>query len=116
MESSKQPETRTETIRRLNDALRTGASDDGTIVITSGIQEIGPDFIARVGAAVRAFDTFTPDNDPHLEHDFGAFDVDGERVFCKTDYYDLSMTAHSPDPTDPKVTHRVLTIMLASEY
>ena len=112
----KRPESRTETIRRLNDALRSGASDDGTILITAGIRAMGSDFVGAVAKAVSEFDAFTPDNDPHQEHDFGALDVRGERVFFKLDYYDLSMTAHSPDAADPTVTRRVLTIMLASEY
>jgi hypothetical protein len=55
-------------------------------------------------------------NDPHEEHDFGAFDADGQRVFFKIDYYDESLSYHSPDPTDPAVTKRVITIMLAEEY
>jgi len=66
--------------------------------------------------AVRAFDAFTGDNDPHGEHDFGAFDLCEERLFWKIDYYDQDLRFGSPDPTDPAVTRRVLTIMLASDY
>jgi hypothetical protein len=31
--------------------------------------------------ALRRFDSFTPDNDPHGEHDFGALDFKGQRYF-----------------------------------
>jgi hypothetical protein len=50
------------------------------------------------------------------EHDFGALEIEGERLFSKIDYYDQSLSAHSPDPADETLTKRVLTIMLAEKY
>lgn len=65
---------------------------------------------------VETSDTFTPDNDPHGERDFGAFMHNGECIFWKIDYYDRTMTKGSEDPSDPGQTVRLLTIMLGSEY
>jgi hypothetical protein len=36
---------------------------------------------------VASFNEFTSDNDPYGEHDFAAFDLDGERFNFKIDYY-----------------------------
>ena len=58
---------------------------------------------------------FTDDNDPHGEHDFGIVEHGGVRSFWKIDYYDREMQMLSPDPADPSVTTRVLTVMLAEE-
>jgi len=103
-------------IRNLNDALRHGQSDIGSVMITPGLRDKGFDFLKKVNQAVASFDQFTENNDPHGEHDFGAVDIDGEKIFWKIDYYDLSLKYHSPDATDASVTHRMMTIMLASEY
>ena len=100
----------------LNDELRQGQGINGQIILTSGIHDQGPGFIAEVVKAVAEFDTFTQENDPHSEHDFGALEVQGQKIFFKVDYYDLTMKILSPDPSDPAVTKRVLTIMLAEEY
>ena len=106
---------RTTRIRILNDALRCYAHS-GIMCLTSGVQALGEQGVEEVLLAVRAFDEFTNDNDPHAEHDFGAVWAAGARIFWKIDYYDQELRSGSPDPSDPAVTTRVLTIMLASEY
>jgi len=104
-----------ERIRALNDELRT-TGFGGKTLLTRGMRAKGSDFVGKACAAVRAFDAFNQDNDPWGEHDCATLDVDGERVMFKIDYYDLNGEELSPDPADPKVTRRVLTIMLAEEY
>ena len=59
---------------------------------------------------------FSADNDPHGEHDFGRFEVAGEKFFWKIDYYGSDMMSGSEVPSDPEKTTRVLTIMLSHEY
>ncbi len=77
---------------------------------------LGPTFLEAALAAVAGFERFDADNDPHGEHDFGALSVEGHRLLWKVDCYDSTLTAGSPDPADPAVTTRVLTLMLAKEY
>ena len=66
--------------------------------------------------ALRRYDDFDADNDPYGEHDFGMITAQGHEILFKIDYYDQDLVRHSPDPSDPAVTHRVLTIMLAEDY
>jgi hypothetical protein len=40
----------------------------------------------------------------------GSFKADGQTIFFKIDYYDKDLKYHSPDPADPTVTERVITI------
>lgn len=102
-------------IRALNDQLRmTGTG--GRIVMTGGVAALDPLTQATLFAALRAFDAFTPDNDPCGEHDCASFEVDGQRLIFKIDYYDLEMDGLSPDPADASVTRRVMTVMLTEEY
>jgi hypothetical protein len=62
------------------------------------------------------YDSFDPDNDPYQERDFGTVQVGARHIVWKIDYYDLRMKFMSPDPSDPAVTRRVLTILLPSEW
>jgi hypothetical protein len=103
----------TEEIKILNDAAR--RSFFGCqILVTQGVQSLGN--LVGVLEAVRSYSTFDETNDPYGEHDFGSFTIDGQLLFWKIDYYDIDLQMASPDPTDPAVTARVLTIMLAEEY
>jgi len=102
-------------IRTLNDTFRkTGRG--GRIMLTQGIQALGQKAVAEIIAKVRAFDQFNEGNDPYLEHDFGKIVHGRETVFFKISYYDRAMEFGSPDPTDPAVTTRVMTVMLGEEY
>jgi len=109
--------TKTEQIRILNDRLRQGFSDgQGTAVMTNGIAALGAETVGRIVKTITVYDDFCHANDPHQEHDFGSFEADGHNIFFKIDYYDKTLSCHSPDPADPSVTERVITIMLAEEY
>jgi len=102
-------------IRTLNDQLRRDFSF-GLAVMTPGVAALGAAAAERIFRTIAVFDDFCHANDPHQEHDFGSFKAEGHTIFFKIDYYDKAMTMHSPDPSNPAVTQRVITIMLAEEY
>ena len=108
-------DTKTARIRALNDELRQHLTG-GMAVITVGVAALGPAAVERIVKTIAVFDDFCHANDPHEEHDFGSFEADGQKIFFKIDYFDQGMSMHSPDPADPTVTQRVITIMLAEEY
>ena len=106
---------RAETIARLNDQLRkTGTG--GTIVITSGVQNLTGFCAATLCAALADYDEFDCDNDPHGERDFGDITLFGTNLLFKIDYFDKDLQFASDDPADAAVTQRVLTVMLASDW
>jgi hypothetical protein len=103
-------------IAKLNDICRTAMGVAGRLIQTEGINALPSRDQSAIREQVELFNDFTPANDPHGERDFGAFDHDGEKVFWKIDYYAPDLCHGSEDPSDPRQTVRVLTIMLASEY
>lgn len=107
---------RTQRIAELNDLCRTAPGLGGRWVQTASIAALPPEDQSAIREKVETFDAFTPDNDPHREHDFGEVEHHGIRVFWKIDYYALDMEHGSEDPADPSQTVRVLTLMLAEEY
>jgi hypothetical protein len=105
-------DTKTARIAALNDELR-HRLNGGMAVITPGIAALGQEAVARIVKTIEVYDDFCHANDPHEEHDFGAFDADGKRVFFKIDLYEEPNVKGANG--EPVVT-RVLTIMLANEY
>jgi hypothetical protein len=104
----------TQRILVLNDKLRQHLSG-GIAVMTAGIAALGQVAVDRIVKTIAVFDDFCHANDPYEEHDFGSFEADRQMIFFKIDYYDKTLAYHSPDPSDPSVTERVITIMLAEE-
>jgi uncharacterized protein DUF3768 len=100
-------------IRYLNDAFRTALCGHGEVFVTPGIHALPEHEKTEIMLRVHCFDAFTPDNDPHGEHDFGSFEYAGKTIFWKIDSYDRDLNYGSPDPSDENVTTRV---MLAEEY
>ncbi len=101
-------------IASLNDMFRRSFVG-GSLVITSGLQVCGPLFVRTALKAVRDFEDFPVENDPHGEHDAGDRVVFEQQIIWKIDYFDPSMTHGSEDPADIEHTRRVLTVILAVE-
>ena len=104
-----------EKIKQLNDQLRK-TFIGGRVLITPGVRALDAvDQIVLINK-IKTFDSFTEDNDPNDEHDFGCVTLKGEQFFWKIDYYDTDYLCLSPCPSDEMVTNRVLTLMKAEEY
>jgi hypothetical protein len=98
-----------------NDTLRkTGAG--GRIYMTDRVLALPDITRAEIMDRLERYDSFTLDNDPCGARDFGSFDLDCIEIVWTVQYYDPTFSHTSDDPSDPEITVRVLTIMLAEEY
>jgi hypothetical protein len=102
-------------IRHLNDLLRCQGIG-GQVMITAGLDAFGEEKVQRLLKEVAAFTAFDDSNDPHGERDCATLEVEGIKIIFKIDYFDRNLELHSPDPAEPAVTARVMTVMLADEY
>ena len=101
-------------IARLNDAFRFSGKG-GQLYMTAGIDALPTIEKLLILTEVRCFDAFTPDNDPHGEHDCAVQDFGERRIIWKIDYLPANGFEEA-DPANPATTLRVLTVMLAEEY
>ena len=105
-------DAKTARIRALNDQLRQNFAA-GIAVMTPGVAALGAEAVERIVKTIGVFDDFCHANDPHEEHDFGTFEVDGHTIMFKIDLYEEPDVKGSN--REPVVT-RVLTIVLAEEF
>lgn len=112
--------TRVQQVAPQNDQFRRGDPNvPGTRVITVGINELPKQLdipVAQLAQTVAEYSDFNPDNGPHSDHDFGAFEFHGHKCSWKIDAYNRDYSLGSDDPSDLSKTRRVLTIMLAEEW
>jgi hypothetical protein len=73
--------THTLKIRELNDAFRRLQSGGGKLLLTQGISALPQANKIAILGKVASFDDFSEDNDPYGEHDLGAFEHAGSRIF-----------------------------------
>lgn len=106
---------RSRRVADLNDTFRRSLVG-GRVVMTPGVVALGSEGAMAILRQVAVFDAFTLDNDPYGEHDFGALTHESTTYFWQIDAYDRACEYGSPDPLDPAVTCRVLTVMRADEY
>lgn len=107
-------------IRDLNDRFRKGdLSVPGHKLITRDLintladENIGMELLWPL---ISEYDEFNAENDPHGEHDFGQFNLNDHKCFWKIDVMDPSLELAPLDPTDPTLSVRVLTVMLATDW
>lgn len=107
--------TSAEEIAKKNDKLRkTLLSDDNNgVIVTRSVRE--SEHFDEILEAVKNFEDFSEDNDPHGERDCALFDVGGERYMFKIDYY-ANDFPYGADPYEEEGIRRIITIMSVSEY
>lgn len=103
---------RIDTIRALNDAARSTFTGC-LLVLTEAFEKLPLTIRSHVLKSVREFTQFEEVRD--TEHRYGVIWYEGTEFFFHMDYRDLTLQLHSPDPANPRVTRRVLTVGLASE-
>ena len=106
-------------IAALNDELRKDPTKRhlGFITMTSGVVAL-PWVTVLAKLASLGPEDFPAGDDPYREHDFAAFEVDGEKLYFKIDYFERgsNLTAGAEHPENAATTERVLTVMLRDEY
>lgn len=104
------------TLATRNDIARKSLGIGCMLVQTLGVNGLSVEAQSELREAVEKFNSFTEDNDPNGEHDFGSIQLgtEGTADYCK---YFWKIDDYGDNFRENGATHRlVLTLMEASEY
>ena len=104
-----------ERIRTLNDAFRR-TFVGGTVVITAGVEALPSTNAARSSRRCAPSTPSPTTTIPTANTTSARSTRAASAASGRSTMYDRETEMGSPDPADPSVTTRVLTIMLADEY
>jgi hypothetical protein len=107
---------RADKIRALNDRFRRGDMTLGKVIFVGALAQAPIEKQLLAYGRVKSFEAFEEVNDTYGEHDFGSFDLLGDKFFFKIDYYDHAIQFGAEDPADPKECVRILSIFFADDY
>jgi Protein of unknown function (DUF3768) len=95
-------QSRAKRIADLNDKFRKNLVTGGRAYMTAGVNTKGPEFVSKALAKVIAFDDFNADNDPHREHDFGSFELEGKKALLENRLLRFSGRVRGRRPDRPQ--------------
>ena len=101
-------------IQALNDRLRIEGLG-GEINCSEGILALSTDDIITIGDAIVEFNDFGSVSETIDDHGFGILVAASRVVVFQILYMDREGNRQSVDPSDPKITRRMMIIMLADE-
>ena len=109
-------DTKTDRIRALNDELRQTLTG-GVALITPGVAALGLDAVDSVSSKLSPCLTIFVTPTILTKSTISDHSKQTDTRSCSRSTITIKeLTSHSPDPADPSVTERVITIMLAEEY
>jgi hypothetical protein len=117
--------TATEKIALLNDNLRAKLKiNSACLSLTMGIMGLGKEALAPIVEGIAAYQGFSAGEDPFNERDFGVFELSigsgksaiAHQIAWKIDYYDNNLELNSPDPANPALTCRIITVSIEGEF
>lgn len=103
--------TRHQKIIALNDGVRT-TFEGGIVLLSLGVLKVTNQNTEELKKTLAAYNRF---EGPQDEHDYGETSFRGKQIVWDIGSYDKALEDLSPDPANPNVTARFMTVYLKDE-